>query len=216
MRRRIAALERHGRSDDLTRGDAFALGLIMMIAWPMALSWRLNDVIFGWQVDLGLVDKMAWLGPKYPWLSVLVLAPFGAGLAIGVGRVAGSGPARGLLRRLALLVLALCAGGQLAILITPRDSDLALHWVAAPIAYYHVAVLFLGLAASAVLIVNALAWRRVVARSSSSGWPWLFGGYGVAVALVATPHMTPAVYWIILVVPLIGIARTLQVPPSVP
>jgi hypothetical protein len=178
------------------------------VAWlaiPISLSWRLNLAV-AWQELRGhLINKLDLAYGTYPWASVLVLIPTGAALALAIWRVTLARAPRHLL----LAAAAFVAGSELAITITPRASDLGLHWAGSPLAVYYVVVAFTDGAACAILTVACLAWRHAATSLPVRRQPWIIGGYGALLGLVFAPHAMPALGIVLIGFPLAGLARNL-------
>jgi Zn-dependent protease with chaperone function len=199
--KRIAALRPDRPPHDLSYGDAFALGAVAWLALPISMSWRLNFAVAMLARRAHLITNIDVLTGGYPWVSLSVLVPTTAALAVATWRIATAGRAA----RLIPLTLALVAGAESAITVTPRTSDLSVRWAGAPIAVYYLVVAFSTVAAVAVLAAACLAWRRAADLLPTRRQPWIIGGYGALLALVYAPHAMPWAGVVLLGFPLVGL-----------
>jgi Zn-dependent protease with chaperone function len=210
--RRLAALQATrqpaGRTHDLSYGDAFAFGLVTWLAYPVALAWRVNLGIEMWELRHHLITNIELLNGQYPWTSLVVLVPAGAGLGVAVWRIASSGAPR----RLLPLGLTLVLGALTALAITPHTSDLSARMNGAPLPVFYLGVALLTTLAFMALAVACLTWRRTAARHPHRRWSWLAGTYGALQGLAFVPNVRPWLAIILIGVPLLGLVATLSRP----
>ncbi|GHJ45389.1 hypothetical protein Cs7R123_27310 [Catellatospora sp. TT07R-123] len=176
---RVAVVAGQRRPPEFGRAGAAAFGLLAALAVPMLVDrgswilqvWAFQHRVIGW-------DAVS-VRPAYVPLALIVLAPVGAGLAVGIWRAVAHGPLRPALSWLGQLAACFGAGLLLGAWIAPQSTALADPGLAASLGYDSLAALpLVGAGMVTALAVAAVSWRSAVGRPDSAGVAWMFAGYG--------------------------------------
>lgn len=181
---RILAIGQPHRLADLGVGDAFAPGLVLMLAAP-TLLFSLSFVTQQSLISLGVwqFDDIA-LNPSFTAVSLLLVVPVGAGVALGIWRVLHATPKDMKIKRVAHIVAALAGGMLIGDVLAASQSNLGPGLLLSGDAGWR----WRGLLIVATLLV------AVVLAATAAMWPGPPGGLPSAIPIAAYGSLLFCVY----------------------
>jgi len=193
---RLLVIEQPHRLADLGVGDAFALGLVLMLAAP-TLLFSVSSVTQESLIRFGvrqIADIEAY--PSFSAASLLLVVPVGAGVALGIWRVLHAAPRDMKVVGVARIVAAFCGGMMLGDLLASARSNLGPGLLLSGDAgwRWRGLLVVMTLVVSAVLALTAAAWPGPV-----RGWPGVaaavsLAGYGSLLFCAYLPALLSARY----------------------
>ncbi|MGA5299742.1 M48 family metallopeptidase [Nucisporomicrobium flavum] len=193
---RYLALQHDQYRFEFSPGGMFALSVAVMLVLPVWLnetSVQIKKILLA-RGDLAVERIWSEAMSVYPALAVLITVPLGAGLAVGVTRIAATAPRREAVRHALALALALAAGLVVGELVTPADTRLAPLTPYADGWRWPLLVAASALASVLLLLLTAWSWHRTTRGRRPRPASILVAAHGAILITLWLPGLIAARY----------------------